>query len=124
MTAISIERTLAQSEFDLFARISGDNNPIHVDPAFSARTRFGRTVSHGMLLYTVLWGLVQKRYPGARQTNQALMFPNPAYANEPLRFEIAEARREGDRVLLTTKVARTGDGAVVLEGQSEIAVAS
>jgi acyl dehydratase len=115
---------LTQSEFDLFATISGDNNPIHVDPAFSARTRFGRTVSHGMLLYTVLWGLVQKHYPGARQTNQALMFPNPAYANEPLRFVIGEDRKEEDRILLTTKVARLGDGAVVLEGQSEITVAS
>lgn len=42
--------TLRQADFDLFAGISGDNNPIHVDPAFSARTRFGHTVSHGMLL--------------------------------------------------------------------------
>src|SRR5688500_2787 len=56
MTTYSLVRSLSQAEFDLFARISGDNNPIHVDPEFSARTRFGRTVSHGMLLYTVLWG--------------------------------------------------------------------
>lgn len=120
MAIVSIERTLAQSEFDLFAQVSGDNNPIHVDPAFSARTRFGRTVSHGMLLYTVLWGLVQRLYPGARQAGQALMFPNPAYADQPLRFEIAERERDGKRCRLTTKVSRIADGAVVLDGEAEI----
>src|SRR3546814_11575937 len=85
MTTHSLVRSLSQAEFDLFARISGDNNPIHVDPDFSSRTRFGRTVSHGMLLYTVLWGLVQAHYPGARQSAQTLMFPNPAYRSEERR---------------------------------------
>ena len=47
-----LERTLTQQDFDLFAKLSGDSNPIHVDPEFSARTRFGKTVSHGMLLFS------------------------------------------------------------------------
>ena len=38
------ERTLTQGDFDAFATLSGDDNPIHVDPAFAARTRFGRTL--------------------------------------------------------------------------------
>ena len=35
-----VERVLTQDEFDAFAKLSGDDNPIHVDPDFSARTRF------------------------------------------------------------------------------------
>jgi acyl dehydratase len=77
-------RTLSQADFDRFAAVSGDDNPIHVDAGFSARTRFGRTVSHGMLLYAVLWGLIQRHLPGFRQQAQALMFPAPAFAGEPL----------------------------------------
>lgn len=123
MTTHSLVRSLNQTEFDLFARISGDNNPIHVDAEFSSRTRFGRTVSHGMLLYTVLWGLVQRHYPRARQAGQTLMFPNPAYADEPLRFEIIETLVDGDRRELTAKVSRVADGAVVLDGQTTINVA-
>ncbi|MBP7065949.1 MaoC/PaaZ C-terminal domain-containing protein, partial [Ferrovibrio sp.] len=88
MTPIILERSLSQTEFDLFAQVSGDNNPIHVDPAFSARTRFGRTVSHGMLLYSVIWGLLRRQHPGARHQHQNLMFPNPAYADEALRFTL------------------------------------
>ncbi|HLT77352.1 MAG TPA: MaoC/PaaZ C-terminal domain-containing protein [Ferrovibrio sp.] len=120
MTTLSLERPLSQSEFDLFARISGDNNPIHVDAEFSSRTRFGRTVSHGMLLYTILWGLVQKQYPGAKQLSQDLMFPNPAYADEPLRFEIAETAASGNERTLSTRASRMADGAVVLDGRTTI----
>jgi len=119
---ISIERSLSQQDFDDFARVSGDNNPIHVDPEFSARTRFGRTVSHGMLLYTVLWGMVQKHYPGARQVGQTLMFPNPAYAGEPHRFSLTETAVADGRRTLSTRVVRMADGAVVLDGQTEIAL--
>ena len=120
MATHSLERSLSQAEFDLFAKVSGDNNPIHVDPDFSSRTRFGRTVSHGMLLYTVLWGLVQKHYPGARQAEQALMFPNPAYRGETLRFEIAEISANGNRRDLAAKVSRTADGIVALDGRTAI----
>lgn len=119
---ISLDRSLSQDEFNRFATVSGDNNPIHVDPAFSARTRFGRTVSHGMLLYTVLWGMIQKQYPGARQISQALMFPNPAYAGEMHRFTLTETAALGGSRVLTTQVTRVADGAVVLDGQTEIAL--
>lgn len=122
MTTHSIIRSLSQAEFDLFARISGDNNPIHVDPEFSSRTRFGRTVSHGMLLYTVLWGLIQTHYPGARQSGQMLMFPNPAYAEETLRFEISETAARNNQREITAKVSRVADGAVVLDGHAIISV--
>ena len=40
----AFKRRFTQEDFNCFADINGDNNPIHVDPQFSARTRFGRTV--------------------------------------------------------------------------------
>lgn len=122
MPSISHDRTLSQAEFDLFAKVSGDNNPIHVDPDFSARTRFGRTVSHGMLLYAVLWGLLQKQHPGARQISHSMMFPNPAYAGEALRFKLDETAAGDGRRSYAATVTRIADGAVVLDGQTEIAL--
>jgi acyl dehydratase len=116
MTPYTLERSLTQAEFNLFAEVSGDNNPIHVDPDFSARTRFGRTVSHGMLLYSVLWGLIQARHPGAKQKHQNLMFPAPAYADEPLRFEVMPLG--GNR--FNVKVSRVIDGTVVCNGDAAI----
>lgn len=114
-------RTLTQAEFDRFARISGDDNPIHVDAEFSARTRFGRTVAHGMLLYTVLWGLVQRHAPGSRQTAQALMFPNPAFADEQLVFEGSVSRSDPASASLALRVTRTGTSEILCEATAEIA---
>lgn len=115
-------RTLEQADFDRFARISGDDNPIHVDPEFSARTRFGRTVPHGMLLYTVFWGLMHRQLPVARQLTQNLMFPNPAFADEPLRFVATVASVAAATVTLVIRVTRTGDDAVACEGETVIAL--
>lgn len=109
--------TPTQSEFDAFARLSGDDNPIHVDPEFSARTRFGRTVSHGMLIYTHLWALLHKARPGVGHRVQNLMFPAPSFANEPLRLEIRTT--EGDS--LAVSATRIADGTVVLTGEAELA---
>lgn len=105
-----------QADFDAFAELSGDDNPIHVDADFSARTRFGRTVSHGMLLYSRLWALLRQRYPEHRHAVQALMFPNPAYAEEEL--ELAFAPGEAGEVAIT--VSRVADGAPVLVGQCSL----
>ncbi len=78
------EKIFTQEEFDLFAKVSGDDNPIHVDPEFSANARFGRTVSHGMLLYTIMWGHIQRYFPKSKQLSQNLMFPAPTYTGEPV----------------------------------------
>ncbi len=48
---VTVRRRLSQDDFLAFARLSGDENPIHTDALFSARTRFGRPVAHGMFLY-------------------------------------------------------------------------
>jgi acyl dehydratase len=86
MTAIAIERTLTQTEFDAFAALSGDDNPIHVDAVYAASTPFGRPVAHGVMLYSILRGLADRLRPGWRLIEQDIMFPAPTYAEERLRF--------------------------------------
>jgi acyl dehydratase len=108
--------TPTQAEFDAFARLSGDDNPIHLDADFSARTRFGRPVSHGMLIYARLWALLGTARPGAAHRVQKLMFPAPSYANEPLRLEI----EDGPGGVLAMRATRIADATVVLQGEAEV----
>jgi acyl dehydratase len=75
---------LTQGEFTRFAVLSGDDNPIHVDPAFSARTRFGKTVAHGMFLYSLICGVLSRHFPDASQVSQYLMFPAPSFVGEEI----------------------------------------
>ena len=112
---LSARWTPEQAEFDLFAQISGDDNPIHVDPDFSARTAFGRTVSHGMLIYTKLWGLLIARYPDTVQLRQSMMFPNPCYTGEPVDLLISGTIPGS----LSVKAQRCSDGAELLVGEAE-----
>ena len=88
----AIKRTFTQSDFDRFAALSGDDNPIHVDAEFSARTRFGRTVAHGMLLYSVVCSVLGTRLPGpgTLQIEQELMFPTATPTGEEVEVRAGE----------------------------------
>jgi acyl dehydratase len=89
-TVREFKRTFTQKDFDRFATLSGDDNPIHIDPDFAANTRFGRTVAHGMLLYSTLSGYLGTQYPGpgSIQVYQEMTFHSPTFVGEQVIFQI------------------------------------
>ncbi|GAB4274186.1 MAG: MaoC family dehydratase [Pararhodobacter sp.] len=105
--------TPTQAEFDAFAALSGDDNPIHTDPAHAARTRFGRTVSHGMLIFARFEALIAAHWPALRITAHEMIFPNPAYAGEELVLRVCA---EGGTLIL--RATRAADGAACFEGRA------
>lgn len=119
-SSLTTIRAFSQGDFDEFARLSGDDNPIHVDPAFAAWTRFGRTVAHGMLLYGVVCGLLSRHFPGATQLEQRLMFPAPTFADEEMTINLTIIELLPDeKIRLTTTIHNpsgelTGDGETVI----------
>lgn len=115
-----LERTLTQEDFDCFAALSGDDNPIHLDPAFSARTRFGKTVSHGLLLSAILRGLLDQLLPGARQVSQQLMFPAPTFSDDPMRFVVTIEPGQEGLVSASLSCTRIADGMVTCRGQTTL----
>ena len=108
--------TPTQAEFEAFAELSGDDNAIHVDPAYCAQTPFGRTVSHGMLIYTKLWGMLKRHDAAITQISQTMMFPNPAFTGEELNLRII-GQSPG---VVQMRVTRVADGAECLTGEAEI----
>lgn len=122
MSEIALERTFAQADFDAFARLSGDDNPIHVDPQYAARTRFGRTVAHGAMLYAILRAIAGRLAPGARQLAQEITFPAPTYAGEPMRFSAhLDGAAQAGRVRIAVAARRLGDGEATCVGWMEFA---
>lgn len=116
----SLERSFSQSDFNAFARLSGDDNPIHVDPDFSARTRFGRTVAHGALLCAVLRGLVEELAPGGRQIRQSTQYPAPAPVDEALRFDAEMISENGSIATIRLQVTRLSDMTITCSGETEV----
>ena len=114
---ITFEKTFSQADFDEFARISGDKNPIHVDAEFSAATGFGRNVAHGLLICTVLRGLYAKAIPNAVQQSQTVKFSAPTYANEAMLYTVWLKSESDDQVELAFAVKRVEDNVVTCEGE-------
>lgn len=116
-----LERSFSQRDFDRFAGLSGDDNPIHVDAGFAADSRFGRTVAHGLLLVSVLRGLVDQLSPGCRVLEQWVMFPAPTYAGEAMRFSATVTGGDERGQWVRLEISRLGCGTVTCEGRCLVA---
>lgn len=100
-----------QGQFDRFAALSGDHNPIHVSADFAARSGFGRTVAHGAMLTGWLLGALGPRAVEATVT--AVRFPAPAYAGEALRLDQSAGQTPAQTAAQTagqTALVRAGTG--------------
>lgn len=120
----TIRRVLTQEDFNRFAALSGDNNPIHTDPEFAGRTRFGRPVAHGMFLFGLISSAVGTCLPGAILVEQELMFPTPTYVDEEVivHAEVTALRAEEPTAELTTSVTRSG-GEIGCQGRAVVHLA-
>src|SRR6185437_455287 len=59
-----IERQITKQDVERFAALSGDFNPLHLDPTYAASTEFGGCIVHGMLLASLFSHLVGMHIPG------------------------------------------------------------
>ena len=111
----SYQRVLLQNDFDRFAKLTGDDNPIHCDPEFAAKSPFGATVAHGMMLYSCICkALTEQIGPGVVQLEQTLMFPAPTYTGDRLRVGLqVEAEADGQLEIIT-EVAKVGAGGTAI----------
>jgi acyl dehydratase len=119
-------RTITEPDVQGFAELSGDRNPMHLDPGFAAQTPFGRPVAHGVLGLAVATGLLSA-LGLTRDTLLALAgvswnFRRPVYPGDTVRMRVRVAsRRESsrpDRGLVTLAAELLNQrGEVVQEGE-------
>ncbi len=80
----SFTKTFTEDDVHRFIGITGDVNPLHVDDAFAAATKFGRRVLHGMLTASIFSTMVGMLLPGtgAIYRSQTLRFLLPVYVGD------------------------------------------
>jgi len=78
MTA-SFSKTVTEADITLFAGVSGDTNPVHLDKEFAEQTMFKERIAHGMLSASFLSTVFGTKLPGpgAIYMNQSLNFKAP-----------------------------------------------
>ncbi|MGH7709134.1 MAG: MaoC family dehydratase [Vulcanimicrobiaceae bacterium] len=117
----TFSKTIGDADILLFAAVSGDQYPLHVDEEYAKTTRFGGRVAHGMLtasLISTVNGLMLQR-PGGISLSQTLRFMRPVRAGDTITAtcEVIEILPERRRLRCrTTCVNQRGE--LVVDGES------
>ena len=125
MTAV-FAKTVTEADIVLFAGISGDINPVHLNHEFETETMFEGRIAHGMLTASFISTVIGTKLPGpgAIYLKQSLNFKAPVRAGDTVRARvtITEVNAEKRRIVMDT-VATIGDQ-IVLDGEATIMVPS
>lgn len=116
-------KTISESDIYLFAGISGDLNPFHINEEYAKNTFFKGRIAHGMLLAGFISTVVGCYLPGpgAIYVSQELRFLAPARIGDTITAKavIQEMDADKNRVVLQTTCTNQ-DGTVVVDGKAVV----
>ena len=119
----SFSKTISETDVYLYAGISGDFNPAHVNEAYAQTTAFKTRIAHGMLTAGFISNLLGTRLPGPGSIymSQNLKFLAPVTIGDTITatVEVIEILTEKKRVRLKTTCANH-EGTIVLDGEALI----
>lgn len=110
-------KTISESDVYLFAGITGDTNPAHIDEVYANSTRFGKRIAHGLLVGSFISTVLGTKLPGPGTIyiSQTLNFKAPVYIGDTIeaRVTVKEIIKEKNRVILQTEVYNQNQELVV-----------
>ena len=79
-----LHRTVTQEMVNLYAEASGDHNPVHLDEDYAKQTRYGKRITHGMLVLGIISEAMEHNFGGvwARSGELKAQFRNPVFPGE------------------------------------------
>jgi 3-hydroxybutyryl-CoA dehydratase len=106
-----------QQDVNDFAKISGDNNPIHLDEDYASKSMFKRRIIHGYLGSSVFSKVFATDFPGEGTIylKQDLKFLKPMFTevNYTAKFTVLELNEEKHRALVKTEIFDTENDCIV-----------
>lgn len=122
----SYGKTVGEADIVLFAGVSGDTNPVHLDEDYAKATMFKTRIAHGMLSAGFISTVLGTKLPGpgAIYMSQNLKFKAPVKIGDTVlaTCTVTEVIAEKKRAVLST-VCKVGD-TVVIEGEAMVMVPS
>ena len=122
----SYGKTVTDADIVLFAGVSGDTNPVHLDQSFAEKTPFKGRIAHGMLSAGFISTVLGTKLPGpgAIYMSQTLKFKAPVKIGDTVTATctVTEIIPEKRRAVLST-ICKVGD-TVVIEGEAMVMVPS
>ncbi|NLJ57260.1 MAG: MaoC family dehydratase [Tissierellia bacterium] len=119
----SFTKSITETDVYLFAGISGDINPAHINEEYAKNTYFKRRIAHGILSGALISAVigVQLPGPGTIYASQSLNFLAPVYFGDTITstVEVKEILKENNRAVLTT-LCTNQDGIIVTKGEAVV----
>ena len=119
-------REIGDAQFADFARMTGDDHPIHYDDAYAKKTRYGRRLAHGLLVtsMTALGATAMSRQIEDAMiafVEQGARFLKPVFVGDTIRseFKVESVERKAGRDMALVRFnvrLVNGRGETVLEG--------
>jgi 3-hydroxybutyryl-CoA dehydratase len=118
--SVTFSKTVGETDVYLFAGISGDFSPNHVDEEYMKSGRYGRRIAHGVLMMAYMSTCSTKfvesigNHPHVSYGYDRVRFVKPVFIGDTIRVEYTVAEREPARRMLRAEVrAYNQDDAVV-----------
>ena len=121
--AASTQHTLTRDDIELFAVVSGDVNPAHLDPAYAETDLFHRIIAHGMWGGALISAVLGTRLPGPGTIylSQDLHFRAPVGIGDTITTTVTAREKEPAKHRIIFDCASTNqDGRVVISGVAEV----
>jgi phosphate acetyltransferase len=119
----SLERRVTRRDIELFASVSGDVNPAHVDLAYATHSAFHGIIAHGMLGASLISALLGTRFPGPGTIylGQSLKFLKPVHIDDVLGVSVTVTSLDATRhrLVLDTRCVNQ-QGELVIAGEAEV----
>lgn len=119
----SYSRTCTFEDIQLFARVSGDVNPVHLDKEFAAKTQFGQCIAHGMYTGGLVSAAValQLPGPGTIYLSQDIKFRAPVFADDTITVELEVVSVREDKPIVGLEfVCKNQQDKVVASGKATV----
>jgi 3-hydroxybutyryl-CoA dehydratase len=117
----AFSKTVSESDIYLFAGVTGDLNPAHINEEYARNTFFKTRIAHGMLLAGFVSAVIGNRLPGygTIYVRQELDFLAPVHMGDTItaQVEVKEILSEKNRVVLRTTCVNQ-DNVLVLDGEA------
>lgn len=112
-----------QANVDIFAQITGDNNPIHINKEYAAKTPFGTPIVHGFLAGSVFSKVFGTMFPGEGTIYmfQDMNFLAPVFVENDYvaKFVVIDVNEEKHRAVIKCLLVDREDK-IVISGQAKL----
>jgi acyl dehydratase len=116
--------SFTQEDVILFAQVSGDNNPLHLDAEFAATTAFKRPIIHGALASSVFSKIMGTEFPGFGSVylKQVSEYKRPMFVNQEYEavFTVTSINAEKHTAEISTEIFDMQTGKKTTEGSALI----